>query len=88
MSILGFEEVQKATEIVRIDEHLEIEVASLDGIFLLKLFAWQDRNQLHNRDADDMAFIINNYLAINQERASSEYYEQIFLEEEFNLRSA
>ena len=88
MSILGFEEVQKATEKVRIDEHLEIEVASLDGIFLLKLFAWQDRNQLHNRDADDIAFIINNYLAINQERASNEYYEQIFLEEEFNLRSA
>jgi len=35
-----------------------------------------------------LAFIINNYLAINQERASKEYYEQIFLEEEFNLRSA
>ena len=73
MSVLGFDEVQNATESIRIDEEFEIEVASLNGIFLLKLFAWQDRNQLHNRDADDMAFIIDNYLAINHERAVSEH---------------
>ena len=67
MSVLGFKEVQDATEIVQIDE--EFEVAYLSGIFLLKLFAWSDRNKLHNRDADDIAFIIENYLAINHERA-------------------
>ncbi len=78
MSVLGFEESKNDTLVVKVDEEFEIEVASLRGIFLLKLFAWRDRNQLHNRDADDIAFIIENYLAINQERAAKEYYDLIY----------
>jgi predicted nucleotidyltransferase len=66
MSVLGFEEAKNDTLVVKIDEELEIEVASLRGIFLLKLIAWRDRNQLHSRDADDIGFIIENYLSINQ----------------------
>lgn len=88
MSVLGFEEVKNATEIVQIDEEFEIEVASLSGVFLLKLFAWSDRNQLHNRDADDIGFIIENYLAINQDRAVRDYYKHIYLTDDFNTRSA
>ena len=88
MSVLGFEEAKNDTLVVKIDEELEIEVASLRGIFLLKLFAWRDRNQLHNRDADDIAFIIENYLAINQERAVNDHYEQIYLNSDFNIKSA
>ena len=53
MTVLGFEEVSDAAEFVRIDNEFEIEVASLSGLFLLKLFAWSDRNHSHNRDADD-----------------------------------
>ncbi len=88
MSVLGFEESKNDTLVVKVDEEFEIEVASLRGIFLLKLFAWRDRNQLHNRDADDIAFIIENYLAINQERAAKEYYDLIYLSSEFNFRLA
>ena len=88
MSVLGFEETKNDTLVVKIDEEFEIEVASLRGIFLLKLFAWRDRNQLHNRDADDIAFIIENYLAINQERAVNDLYEQIYLYSDFNNKSA
>lgn len=88
MSVLGFEETKSDTLIVKIDEEFEIEVASLRGIFLLKLFAWRDRNQLHNRDADDIAFILENYLAINQERAVNDHYEQMYLNSDFNIKSA
>jgi predicted nucleotidyltransferase len=88
MSVLGFEETKHDTLVVKIDEEFEIEVASLRGIFLLKLFAWRDRNQLHNRDADDIAFIIENYLAINQERAATDHYEEIYLNSDFNFKSA
>lgn len=88
MSVLGFEETKKDTLVVQIDEEFEIEVASLRGIFILKLFAWRDRNQLHNRDADDIAFIIENYLAINQERATTDHYEEIYLNSDFNFKSA
>lgn len=88
MSVLGFEETKNDTLVVRIDKEFEVEVASLRGIFLLKLFAWRDRNQMHNRDADDIAFIIENYLAINQERAVNDHYEQIYLSSDFNYKSA
>lgn len=88
MSVLGFEETKHDTLVVKIDEEFEIEVASLRGIFLLKLFAWRDRNQLHNRDADDIAFIIENYLAINQERAATDHYEEVYLNSDFNFKSA
>ena len=88
MSVLGFEETKGDTLVVKIDEEFEIEVASLRGIFLLKLIAWRDRNQLHNRDADDIAFIIENYLAINQERATQDHYEEIYSNSDFNSKSA
>ena len=41
MSVLGFKEVAEATENYKIDEDVEIEVASLVGIFILKLVAWK-----------------------------------------------
>lgn len=88
MSVLGFEETKDDTLVVKIDEEFEIEVASLRGIFVLKLIAWNDRNKLHNRDADDIAFIIENYLAINQKRAAKDHYEEIYLDSDFNIKSA
>lgn len=84
MSVLGFAEVKNSTKQVVIDENLTIEVASLDGIFILKLNAWVDRHIEHNRDADDMGFILNNYLSINEERAATEHYNDIYLMDDFN----
>jgi len=84
MSVLGFAEVKNSTKQVVIDENLTIEVASLDGIFILKLNAWGDRHVEHNRDADDMGFILNNYLIINEERAATEHYNDIYLMDDFN----
>jgi len=46
------------------EKSFEIEIASLEGIFLLKLIAWNDRHKKGNKDTDDMCFIINNYLSI------------------------
>lgn len=84
MSVLGFAEVKNSTKQVIIDKSLSIEVASLDGIFILKLNAWVDRHIEHNRDADDMGFILNNYLSINEERAAKEHYNEIYLVDDFN----
>ena len=88
LTVLGFEEVQKSTEKVVIDDSLSIEVASLDGIFILKLISWVDRYLENNKDADDLAFIINNYLNINEKRAIEEYYDEIYLSENFNSNIA
>ncbi len=78
MSVLGFSEVGDVTTEVNIDGNLSVNVASLAGIFILKISAWSDRNHKTNKDADDIAFVINNYLSINEERAATEYYDQIY----------
>jgi len=80
MSVLGFSAANSATLKVVIDEEIEIKVASLSGIFLLKIAAWNDRSQKTNKDADDIGFILNNYLEINIERGV-EFYEEIYPED-------
>jgi predicted nucleotidyltransferase len=68
MSVIGFPEVWKSTQEIIVDENLTLNVASLAGIFLLKIVAWNDRHLGNNKDADDLGFILGNYLSINQDR--------------------
>jgi len=75
MSVAGFTDVAKHTLEITIDDSFKIYVATLPGIFILKLNAWKSRNIETNRDADDMAFIITNYLGINEERAAIHHYD-------------
>lgn len=77
MSVLGFSEVSNETLTVKVDEEIEVQIASLAGIFILKVVAWRDRNLETNKDADDMAFILQNYLEIYREE-SLDYYEEIY----------
>jgi predicted nucleotidyltransferase len=63
---------------VTLDDEIEFDVVNLIGIFLLKIVAWRDRNQKVNKDADDLVFIMKNYLNINDERAATEYYDQVY----------
>jgi predicted nucleotidyltransferase len=83
MSVLGFKEVGQSAKEISIDNEITIKVASLEGVFILKLVAWVDRNFKHNRDADDLGFILNNYLSINQQRAVKDHYEEIYLIDEY-----
>lgn len=78
MTVLGFEEAEKDLVRVKIDDTLEIDIVSLAGIFLLKLVAWRDRHHKGNKDADDMGFILQNYLNIHEERAAMEHYEEVY----------
>lgn len=68
MSVKGFDEVLKEAITVSIDEEFEIRIASLHGLFLLKLNAWLDRNIDTNKDAEDMWYIIDNYYLANENR--------------------
>jgi predicted nucleotidyltransferase len=80
MSVAGFTEVLKRTIAVTVDDTITVYVATLPGIFILKLNAWNDRNIETNRDAEDMAYIITNYLEINEERAATENYDLFAIE--------
>ncbi|MFA6400454.1 MAG: nucleotidyl transferase AbiEii/AbiGii toxin family protein [Salinivirgaceae bacterium] len=84
MSIVGFTEVAKHTIEVTIDEEFIIKVASLPGVFILKLAAFNDKKATTNKHSDDLAFIINNYLEINQDRAISEHYD-LYEAENFDI---
>lgn len=88
MTVLGFEEAEKDLLRVKIDDTLEIDIVSLAGIFILKLVAWKDRHHKGNKDADDMGFILLNYLNIHEERAVMEYYEEVYETENFSITKA
>ena len=68
MSVKGFSEVLSEAITVTIDETLEIKIASLYGLFILKFSAWIDRHVATHKDADDMEFIIRHYFYANLAR--------------------
>jgi len=74
MSVKGFTEIANETIKLHVDEEFYINVASLPGIFILKLTAWNDRNYKTRKDADDMSHIIASYLPIYQENLDKKYY--------------
>ena len=87
MSVLGFKEVSNNVRKVEFDSSTEIKVASLAGIFILKIVAWSERYIIGNKDADDIGFILNNYYYINEQKAVKEHYD-IFEVEKFNIHIA
>ncbi len=87
MSVLGFSEVDKATHKVVVDENLSLNIASLAGIFLLKIVAWNDRHASTNKDADDLGFILLNYFNINENRVI-EQNPDLYDDTDFTLTTA
>lgn len=83
MSVIGFPEMADSTINIEIDGEFSIKIASLPGLFILKLVAWQDRNLMVSKDAYDMALLLTNYLDINMERAVENHYD-LYETEEFD----
>lgn len=81
MSVKGFDEVLSDAITVSIDGEYKIKIASLHGLFLLKLNAWLDRNAKTSKDAEDMAFIISNYFMANLDR---EIHQEVYDWENFD----
>ena len=63
MSVIGFNEVYNCSTLVRLnnDPILEVQLPTLPGLAILKLFAWKDSFPDRAKDAEDLLFIINNY---------------------------
>ena len=85
MSVLGFSAVNEASLKVSIDEDINIQIASLAGIGLLKIVAWKDRNHKTNKDADDIAFILQNYLEIHLDEAI-EHYDVVYTDDHTRIK--
>lgn len=71
MNTLGFKEAYEHSLTVKFSSSslLDIRFASLAGLALMKLISWGDECPGRNRDAEDLRFIMRNYLnAGNDER--------------------
>ena len=88
MSVLGFTEVTNDVLEITIDAEFSVKIVQLPGIFLLKLNAFKDRHLTNNKDADDIAYIISNYLEVNEIRAIENYYSEIYDVENFQTFTA
>ena len=66
MSVAGFEDAYRSAQNVRVRANptLDILIASPAGLTIMKLMAWADRPQERNRDAGDLAHILEKYLDI------------------------
>jgi len=74
MVVLGFREAMEAAVAVKLPGGMEVAVASLPALALLKLFAWADRRYTQpGKDAGDLWLLLRNYLdAGNRERLYDE----------------
>lgn len=61
MTVAGFDEALAAAVHVHVGADLDIPVASLAGLTLLKLFAWRDRHATNDKDAADLYRIMSSY---------------------------
>ena len=61
LNVSGFREAYKASLDITLDAGLAPKVASPSGLAILKVIAWQDRHRLHDRDAEDLANLLENY---------------------------
>jgi predicted nucleotidyltransferase len=62
MNVAGFKDVYSHALAVDLDEGRAIHIASIPGIAILKIIAWNDRhNEFPTKDVDDLALILNNY---------------------------
>lgn len=80
MSVIGLEDAYRAALDVRVRANppLDILTASAPGLTILKLISWADRPHDRQRDAIDLAFILERYLdAGNNERLFEEHIDLI-----------
>ncbi len=90
MSMVGFEEAYKYSITFRLssDPELDINLASLPGLAIMKLISWKEKYPNRKRDAEDLLFIMNKYEeAGNTERLYGEDL-PLLQEEGFDTRLA
>jgi predicted nucleotidyltransferase len=61
MSVAGYDEAFDAAVEVEVRPKLVVRVASLPGLAVLKIFAWQDRGGTNSNDAADLVTLFRRY---------------------------
>jgi predicted nucleotidyltransferase len=63
MNVIGYDDALAAAINLTVGDALSVKVASLPGLALLKLFAWQDRHTTTSKDAFDIRLLFTTYEA-------------------------
>lgn len=71
LELPGIEEVYPFAETIETQEGLQLKVASLPGVILLKLIAWSDRPE-RQKDIRDIDHILNNFMNLHWDEISAE----------------
>lgn len=61
MNVAGYSDALAAAVAVEVSPGINMAIASLPGIALLKLFAWADRGRENPKDAIDLVSLLRNY---------------------------
>jgi len=61
LNVAGFLQAFEQAFRVRLNDRVTVRVASPPGLAVLKLIAWRDRHREHDRDAEDLAFLLGRY---------------------------
>lgn len=79
MNMLGYPEVYQATLTVRIDDTYNLKIASLEGLVILKLIAWQDLQTVgkERKHIHDILYIMEHYYFAHLEQIAIQYPELI-----------
>lgn len=85
INMLGFEEIHSSAINIVLDNEIEFRIASIEGIAILKLIAWQDRmpgssSEKHSRD---LGLIIDSYFDPSVEQIADDFAD-LFDVDEFN----
>jgi predicted nucleotidyltransferase len=85
LNLLGFEEAFENSIPVKIssDPELVVNVASVVGLVLLKLFAWNDRRP-GSKDAIDLGILIRSYLKLGNHERLFEEHSDLLEKEDFD----
>jgi predicted nucleotidyltransferase len=73
MNVAGFGDALAASVTVEVSPEIQIKVASLPGIAILKIFAWIDRGQENPKDAVDLVLLLRSY---NEAGNTNRIYEE------------
>ncbi|MCE9679187.1 nucleotidyl transferase AbiEii/AbiGii toxin family protein [Shewanella sp. AS1] len=88
MSVAGFQEAYDASLLVDIGDGIIIKVASLAGLTLLKLIAWQERADMNDKDATDFLTILLEYQHLQLDRLWEDFIPAEALEYDLERQAA
>lgn len=87
LNVAGFRQAFEYAYRVRLNGHMTVRVVSPAGLAMLKLIAWRDRNREHDRDAEDLAFLLSGYQRLIADEVH-ERHADIMADEDYDLDCA